>query len=134
MGDIYLQEVRDAIKELNADFNTANNLDAGLTYETVVISQVATAGTTVIKAADSTKTYRLLGLYGTLHAAGTLTIQTKPAGVAVALTGAMNLGANGGLALEFPRGGLPGVAGSNLQITTATGAFNGVAFISVEQE
>lgn len=71
----------------------------------------------------------LLRLYGTMGSAGTLTVADSDG---TALTGAMPLGANGGLSLEADN--LPiakSSAGEGIELTTTGGTFDGYAIYVV---
>lgn len=107
------------------------------TFESVAIAQGTTAATLVLKAGATGKIVRLHRLCGTLHAAGSIKIESKPAGTAVALTGAMTWATNGGQEDDGqidPKLCLATASGSALQITTSAGAFNGYAIISSDNE
>jgi len=102
----------------------------GKTVTYVSVAQVGTAGTAVLAAADTLNKHKILGVYGTISAAGTLKF-TDTAGDR---TGASNLAANAGFVL--PTSLIPYIETSAinqpLNLVTTGGGFNGIVIIVTE--
>ena len=113
---------------------------SGLTFYVVPIAQSSTPGikdlTTGLTLTG--KIARLHGLFGTLHAAGSIQVKedTDGAGTgAASLSGAITLDANAGPEWPFQSDKRACIAtsatGKHLTLVSATGAFNGYAVISL---
>ena len=85
---------------INPATSEAQGYDSGATFTRVKIDQTAAAGASVLIAALASNYTRLHALFGTMAAAGTLTIEDS---AGADLSGPMPIGANGGLVIPFTR-------------------------------
>ena len=101
----------------------------GLTFTRVKIDQTAAAGATALIAALASNYSRLHALFGTMEAAGTITIEDSDG---TDISGPMPVGANGGFSIPFTRDadGTPITAlGKGISIDTSQ-KFYGFAIVS----
>ncbi len=122
-GALLVQTVGQAI--LNALGATGATL-ANVSYVPIA----ATAGTPVtVLAGVAGQSCYLLSLVGTMSADGTLQVTDDVTPTPNNLSGAMNLAANGGLAIQSPFGIAKSAAGAGLVLSAVGGNFNGVAVV-----